>query len=158
MKAGEVIRALKEALSLNRPTIMRIYELADYPMSAERRDAILARPDKKIHEEASYDELGSLLDGLIAYRRGESLQRVADDEEVILENNLILKKLRIALQLKEEELKIIFALVDREIGSSLLRDIFRNPFHPKYRSCPDDILKDFLDGLSEFYYVGDDSE
>ncbi len=154
MKPNEVIKKLSLALSLNRDDIKKIFEAVEFEIDDDRLDAILSNPSSKRYQVASYEELGNFLDGLIAFKRGEIAKRPDEDEEVILDNNLILKKIRVALQLKEYEISIIFALVDREVSKSTIRDIFRNPNHPKFKRCSNAMLEDFLDGLDEFYFDG----
>jgi len=154
VKPNEVIKKLSLALSLNRDDIKKIFEAVEFEIDDDRLDAILSNPSSKRYQVASYEELGNFLDGLIAFKRGEIAKRPDEDEEVILDNNLILKKIRVALQLKEYEISIIFALVDREVSKSTIRDIFRNPNHPKFKRCSNAMLEDFLDGLDEFYFDG----
>ncbi len=150
MKPSEVIKSIKDALSLNRAQMLHIYELEEFPMSKERLDNILKNSSKKSSINATYEELGIFLDGLIQFKRGTPKKELEDD--VVLDNNLILKKLRVALNLKEHELMMIFELVDFDISKSTLKDIFRSPNHPKFKECSNTTLKAFLDGLNEFYY------
>jgi uncharacterized protein YehS (DUF1456 family) len=152
MKPSEIIQAIKEALSLNRAQIKHIYELEEFYIDDNRLNSILKNPSKKGAKNATYEELGVFLDGLISYKRGKSNTKANEDEEIILDNNLILKKLRIALNLKEFELALIFELVDYNISKSTLKDMFRSPNHPKLKECDNKTLKAFLDGLNEFYY------
>lgn len=62
-------------------------------------------------------------------------------------NNDILKKLRIALQLKDTDIIDILKLADFEITKSELSALFRNPDHRNYKECGDQILRNFLNGL-----------
>ncbi len=151
MKPSEVIKYIKEALNLNRTQILHIYQLEEFPMDKERLDRILKNSSKKDSINATYEELGVFLDGLIQYKRKES-KRDNQEDEVILDNNLIMKKLRAALNLKEYEIALIFELADFKISKSMIKDIFRAPNHPKYKEANDAILKAFLEGLIEFYY------
>ena len=63
--------------------------------------------------------------------------------------------LRIALELKEAETEIIFGLADVELSKQQLASLFRKEGHKNFRACSDELLMAFLDGLNEFYYVGD---
>jgi len=65
-------------------------------------------------------------------------------------NNDILKKLRIALDLKESDLFTIFELGEKPINKSLLSSFFRKSNHKNYRECNDDNLTAFLDGYIIF--------
>ena len=62
-------------------------------------------------------------------------------------NNDILKKLRVALQLKDDEIVKILALVDFKITTSELSALFRKEDHPNYKECGDQLLRNFLNGL-----------
>lgn len=64
-----------------------------------------------------------------------------------LTNNDIMKKLRIALQLRDDEIIHILSLADYQIGKSELGAIFRNEDHEKYMPCGDQLLRNFLNGL-----------
>jgi len=63
-------------------------------------------------------------------------------------NNVILKKLRIALNLKEEDLLEIFELADFEITKPQITAIFRKKGHRHYKECQDQMMKRFLVGLA----------
>lgn len=62
-------------------------------------------------------------------------------------NNDILKKLRVALQLRDDDIVHILELVDFRISKSELSAFFRKEGHPNYRECGDQILRNFLNGL-----------
>ncbi|WP_413511794.1 DUF1456 family protein [Myroides odoratus] len=62
-------------------------------------------------------------------------------------NNDILKKLRVALQLRDEQIVEILELVDFRISKGELGNFFRTEDHPKYMECGDQILRNFLNGL-----------
>ncbi len=62
-------------------------------------------------------------------------------------NNDILKKLRIALELKDTDIIEILRLADFEVSSPELSALFRNPENKNYRECGDQLLRRFLDGL-----------
>lgn len=62
-------------------------------------------------------------------------------------NNDILKKLRVALKLKNTDIIDILKLVDFRISESELGALFRKEDHPNYKECGDQILRNFLNGL-----------
>jgi uncharacterized protein YehS (DUF1456 family) len=62
-------------------------------------------------------------------------------------NNDILKKLRVALHLRNDEIVDILKLVDFKVTISELGALFRNEDHPKYKECGDQLLRNFLNGL-----------
>jgi uncharacterized protein YehS (DUF1456 family) len=62
-------------------------------------------------------------------------------------NNDIIKKLRVALQLKDDDIVKILSLVDFKITTTELSAIFRKEDHPNYKECGDQLLRNFLNGL-----------
>lgn len=64
-----------------------------------------------------------------------------------LTNNDILKKLRVALKLRDDEIVEILKLNDFKITKSELGAFFRKEDHPNYMECGDQLLRNFLDGL-----------
>ncbi len=65
----------------------------------------------------------------------------------MLSNNDILKKLRVALSLRNEDIVEILSLVDFEMSKGALGDLFRNEDHPGYVEAGDQVLRNFLNGL-----------
>lgn len=64
-----------------------------------------------------------------------------------MNNNDIFKKLRVALQLRDDQIVDILQLVDFRISKGELGNFFRDEKHPKYMDCGDQILRNFLNGL-----------
>lgn len=64
-----------------------------------------------------------------------------------MSNNDILKKLRVALSLRTEQIMEICDLVGFKVTKAELGDIFRNEDHPNFKQCGDQILRNFLNGL-----------
>ena len=64
-----------------------------------------------------------------------------------LTNNDILKKLRVALKMRDDDIVKVLSLVDFKISKSELGAFFRSENHPKYMDCQDQILRNFLNGL-----------
>lgn len=62
-------------------------------------------------------------------------------------NNDVLKKLRVALMLRDDDIVEILKLVDFKVTTSELGAFFRKEDHPKYMECGDQILRNFLNGL-----------
>ena len=156
MKINDILFKIKTALSLENRAICDAYALVGYEMSQERLKNILKKHQDKGYEEATYEELGLFLDGLVLLKRGESNTPQKDDEVVELTNNLILKKLRVALELKEPELVIVFALAEITITKRQIGSLFRKEGGKNFKPCSDELLMGFLEGLDEFYYDGEE--
>ena len=156
MKINDILFKIQKALSLENERILEAYSLVDYNMRAERLENILKRYQDKDYEEATYEELGLFLDGLVILKRGVSTKVQDDDEVVELTNNLILKKLRVAMELKEAELVILFALAEVVLTKRQIGALFRKEGSKNFKVCSDELLMAFLDGLDEFYYDGEE--
>lgn len=68
----------------------------------------------------------------------------------MLTNNDILKKLRVALELKDEDVVKILKLADYDITKSEVNALYRTPDHRNYKECGDQLLRNFLNGLIIF--------
>jgi uncharacterized protein YehS (DUF1456 family) len=64
-----------------------------------------------------------------------------------MDNNDVFKKLRVALQLRNDEIVEILKLVDFRISKSELGAFFRKEDHPNYKNCGDQVMRNFLNGL-----------
>lgn len=155
MNTNDILFKIKTALSLDNETMIEAYSLVGYEMKPEHLDHLLNRRQESDFELCSYEELGLFLDGLVLLKRGPSPKKADKNEVIKLTNNLILKKLRIALELKEAETEIIFGLGETELSKQQLSSLFRKEGHKNFRECSDELLIAFLNGLDEFYYVGD---
>ena len=62
-------------------------------------------------------------------------------------NNDILKKIRVALKLKDEDIIHILNLAGFSLSKSEVNALFRSEEHPNYVECGDQILRNFLNGL-----------
>jgi uncharacterized protein YehS (DUF1456 family) len=156
ISTNEILYRIKKALNLTTEEMLKAYSLEDYKMETSHLESLLKRRLDDGFVPASYEELGVFLDGLVTLKRGPSPKKTTSDEAVELTNNLILKKLRIALELKETETEIIFGLADVELSKQQLASLFRKEGHKNFKPCSDELLMAFLEGLDEFYYVGED--
>ena len=64
-----------------------------------------------------------------------------------MSNNDIMKKLRVALQLRDDDIIHILTLVDFRISKTELSAFFRSEDHPNFKPCGDQVLRNFLNGL-----------
>jgi uncharacterized protein YehS (DUF1456 family) len=155
ISTNEILYRIQKALNLTIEEILEAYKLADFSMNASHLQSLLKRRQDKDFMLCSYEELGVFLDGLVILKRGPSPKK-QDDEVIDLTNNLILKKLRIALELKEAETEIIFNLADITLTKQELKSLFRKEGHKNFKPCSDALLMAFLEGLDEFYYEGEE--
>lgn len=155
---NDILFKIKKALGLSNEEMLKAYTLENYDMTLQHLENLLKRRQDKGFEMCTFEELGVFLDGFVTLKRGPAPQKQNADEDMALTNNLILKKLRAALQLKEFEIGIIFELVDVELSKQQLSSLFRKEDHKNFKPCSDELLESFLDGLDEFYYDGNPLE
>ena len=155
ISTNEILYRIQKALKLSTEEVLEAYKLESYEMTSSHLESLLKRRNDKSFMLCSYEELGIFLDGLVTLKRGPSPKKNSD-EVVELTNNLILKKLRIALELKEAETEIIFGLADIELSKQQLASLFRKEGHKNFKVCSDELLMAFLEGLDEFYYTGEE--
>ena len=146
INTNEVLYRIQQALNLTAEEIIEAYKLEKYSMEASHLESLLKRRHDEGFMLCSYEELGVFLDGLVTLKRGPSPKKANDDEVIELTNNLILKKLRIAMELKEAETEIIFGLADVELSKQQLASLFRKEGHKNFKACPNELLMAFLEG------------
>jgi uncharacterized protein YehS (DUF1456 family) len=156
MKINDILFNIKKALSLSSSELIEAYALAEYIMNKERLENILKRRQDEGYQEATYEELGIFLDGLVLFKRGVNEKETTTDEVVDLTNNLIMKKLRVALELKEPELLIVFGLAEIHMSKRQIGSLFRKEGTKNFRPASDELLMAFIEGLDEFYYDGEE--
>ena len=155
ISTNEILYRIQKALNLSLEDMLEAYKLENYKMLEPHLKDLLKRRQETGFMLCSYEELGVFLDGLVALKRGPSPKKSNNDEAVELTNNLILKKLRIALELKEAETEIIFGLADIELTKQQLASLFRKETHKNFKPCSSELLMAFIEGLDEFYYTGE---
>jgi len=156
MQINDILFKLTTALSIDNENMIKAYALAEYEMTQDRLEHILKRRQDNGYEEATYEELGVFLDGLVLLKRGPSDKVANADEVVALTNNLILKKVRVAMELKEAEMVILFALAEVTLTKRQIGSLFRKEGGKNFKECSDELLMAFLEGLNEFYYDGEE--
>ncbi|MHB1677140.1 MAG: YehS family protein [Sulfuriferula sp.] len=143
---NDVLRSVRYALDLPDATIKDLIKLAGYEVDTASIALLLLKEEEADYLECADELLIAFLDGLITRKRG------ARDTPLVpikrLTNNIILKKIRIAFDLKETDLHEIITLADFKISRPELSAIFRNPDNKNYRQCGDQLLRYFLKGLS----------
>jgi len=155
INTNEILYRIQQAMNLTTEEMIEAYKLEAYNMETSHLESLLKRRNDIGFILCTYEELGLFLDGLVTLKRGPSPKKANNDEVIELTNNLILKKLRIALELKEAETEIIFGLADIELTKQQLASLFRKEGHKNFKACSDELLMAFLEGLDEYYYVGD---
>ena len=110
----------------------------------------LKKDDDPAYQECSDTQLAIFLNGLINNKRGKR-EGAQPKPEARLNNNIIFMKLKIALNLKAEDVLEILELAEFRLSKHELSAFFRKPGHKHYRECKDQILRNFLQGMQLKY-------
>jgi len=143
---NDILRRVRYTFDLKDSVMAEIFSLADFNVTSEQVTSWLKKEDDESFVELSDTELAVFLNGFINFKRGK---REGDQPkpEAKLSNNIVFQKLRIALNLKAEDIIEILQLVDFHLSKHELSAFFRKPENKHYRECKDQVLRNFLLGL-----------
>jgi len=147
---NDVLRSIRYMLDLSDIRVVEITKLADPEFPIEKADvqAFLRKDEDPDYAECSNAVLAHFLDGLIIYCRGRDESLPPRPVEKRVNNNVVLKKLRVAFELKDVDMHEIFDSAGFPISKPELTALFRQPGHNNYRVCGDQLLRNFLKGLT----------
>ena len=147
---NDVLRSIRYMLDLSDIKVVEITRLADPAFPLEKADvqAFLRKDEDPDFAACSDGVLAHFLDGLVIHCRGRNDSLPPRPVEKRITNNVVLKKLRVAFELKDVDMHEIFASAGFPISKPELSALFRQPGHANYRPCGDQLLRYFLKGLT----------
>ena len=149
MTNNDTLRRLRYALNLNNAQIAKIVARTGKETSTAEVDRWLKREDEDHGVDLSDATLCRFLDGLIIEKRGPRPDGSIPEPLEFLSNNEILKKLRIALELRDDAMNAVFERAEFVVTKAELGSFFRKEGHRHYRPCPEQVLRKFILGLSK---------
>ncbi len=155
MTNNDILRRVRYTFDLKDSVMTEIFSLADLNVTDEQVIRWLKKEDDESFVKLSDTELAIFLNGFINFKRGKREGEQPKPEEK-LSNNIVFQKLRIALNLKAEDILEILQLVDFRLSKHELSAFFRKPENKHYRECKDQILRNFLLGLQHQLRPGSD--
>ncbi len=150
MGNNDVLRRVRYIFDFSDITIIAIFALASYPVTRGQISDWLKKEVDPEFQACSDTQLAIFLNGLIIYRRGKK-EGPPPKPEPQLNNNIILRKLKIALDLKSDDILAIMDQASVRISKHELSALFRKSDHKHYRECKDQFLRNFLKGV-QFKY------
>ncbi len=147
---NDVLRSIRYMLDLGDGKVAEIAALADpaFVIGKDEVRGFLLKEDDADYLECSDAVLAHVLDGLIVHLRGRDDNQPPRPVERRISNNVVLKKLRVAFELKDVDLHAIFAAAGFPVAKPELSALFRQPGHKNFRRCGDQLLRNFLKGLT----------
>lgn len=146
MNNNDILRRLRYAFDLKDPALVKIFAAADHKVTREQVTNWLRKDDDKAFVAASDTELAIFLNGLINTRRGRR-EGPLPEPETRLSNNMILMKLKIALNLTSDDMLATLQAAGFCLSQHELSAFLRKPGNKHYRECKDQVLRNFLQGL-----------
>jgi len=151
MISNDILRRLRYALNFSDQTVIELFRLGGREVAPAELEGYLKKEEEAGFQICPQDALSCFLEGLILKNRGPREGGPVSGDSGRLTNNLVLKKLRIALELREEDMLKVFRLGDFSVSKSELTALFRKEGHKNYKPCGDQLVKKFLNGLTALY-------
>lgn len=146
MTNNDIFRLILNSFDFNDSAVIEIFSLADFNAAEEQVSAWLKKEDDEAFVKIGDTELALFLNGFITLKRGKRDGGQPKPEDH-LNNNMVFQKLRIALDLKAEDILDILQLVDFHLSKHELSAFFRKPNNKHYRECKDQTLQKFFLGI-----------
>lgn len=150
MENNKILRQLRYTFDFSDGKMANLFALGQLECSKKQIENWLKKEEELGFEVLTDRQLAVFLNGFIVHNRGkkEGPQPQPEDR---LNNNLILRKLKIALNLKDTDMLEILDLADFKLGKHELSAFFRKSSQDQYRECKDQVLRNFLFGLQLRY-------
>jgi len=143
-----ILRSLRYALKINDQKVSEIFALNGSSVDAGKVSDMLKKEGDDGFLLVDEKMIRDFLDGLIISKRGprEPGSKALPDQT--MNNNMVMKKIRIAFELKEEDMIKVIQDGGFVVSKAELTALFRKKGHKHYRECGDQLLRYFLKGLS----------
>ena len=152
MTNNDILRRLRYTFNFNDQKMISIFALADTTVTREEVSNWLKKEEDPAYINCPDVTLATFLNGLINEKRGKKEGPQPQPEKRIT-NNIILTKLKIALNLKAEDILELVKGAEFNFSKSELSAFFRKSDHKHYKVCKDQFLRNFIRGLDNKYHV-----
>lgn len=148
---NDYLRSIRYLLNVGDSKMIEIAKLSGISVPLDLMKAYLKQEEDEGFIQCDDETMAHILDGLVYLKRGKDESRAPAPFEFPTTNNVVLKKLKVAFELKEDDLHEILALAGFKIGRSELSAFLRKNGHVNYRECGDQVLRNFFKGLTIKY-------
>ena len=157
MTKNHILRRIRYILDLSDSKMMALFKSHDRVVTIEQLHAWFREDDHPKYKALNDVDLAIFLNALIEDKRGKK-DGVKPPVEKTLSNNNVFMKLKIALDLKSQDVLDILDLADFSISKHELSAFFRKPNHKHFRQCKDQVMRNFLMGLQLKYRPANDTD
>jgi len=147
MTHNDVLRSVRYLLNVSDATLADIIRLGHGEISRGELVAFLKKEDEDGYQACGDAVMAHFLNGLVIYKRGKDDSRPPQPVEVPVTNNTVLKKLRVAFELRDDDIIALLQRTGMSVSKTELSAFFRRPDHRNYRECGDQLLRYLLKGL-----------
>jgi len=147
---NDILRRLRYTFDFNDSKMIDIFKQAGQDVTREQISNWLKKDDDESYVSCGDIPFSTFLNGLIIERRGKQ-DRPTPEPDKKLTNNIVLRKLKIAFDMKNEDVLEFLSTNGLSISKHELSAFFRRTDHKHYRPCKDQILRNFLQGLQTKY-------
>jgi uncharacterized protein YehS (DUF1456 family) len=148
MTNNTVLRGVRYLMNVPDSKIQEITALAGGNIPDELLGGYLASEEEVGYVPCPDVTMARFLDGLILYKRGRDETRPLPPIVVPITNNIVLKKLRVAFELKDTDILSLIQKSALTLTKTELSAFFRQPDHRNYRECHDQYLRNLLKALN----------
>lgn len=148
MTNNDILRRIRYTFNFTNQQMVEIFKLGELEATEDQLLVWLKRDDDEGYKSCPDKALAHYLNGLIVFKRGKNGDKPMPVEEK-LNNNIIMRKLKIALNMQADAILEVLASVDFRLGKSELSAFFRKPGHKHYRECKDQVLRNYIAGLQK---------
>ncbi|MEW6991359.1 DUF1456 family protein [Colwelliaceae bacterium 6441] len=148
MTNNDVLRRIRYTFNLRDEKVVAIFAHVNCQVNEQQVQNWLKKDDDSEMVEIADVELANFLNGFIIEKRGKR-EGEQPKAETTLTKNLMLMKLKIALQLQNDDIVDLLAKTGFTLGKSELTAFFRKPDHKNYRHCKSQFLRNFLQALQD---------
>lgn len=146
MDNNDILRRTRYIFDFNDKKMMKLFRMGGNPTTREEMSDWLKKEDDLDFQSINDKYLSTFLNGFIISKRGARGEE-PPKPETRLNNNIILRKFKIALSMQDTDMLEILELTGIYISKHELSAFFRNPKQKQYRLCKDQVLRNFLRGL-----------
>ena len=146
MQNNDILRSLRYTFDFNDKKMIGVFGLGGLEVTRAQVSDWLKKEDQEGYKSIYDVQLAAFLNGFIITKRGAKDGETPVAEKK-LNNNIVLRKLKIALAMKDDDMLDMLSLAEFEISKHELSAFFRKPSQNQYRTCKDQIVRKFLFGV-----------
>lgn len=143
---NDILRRLRFTFDFSDDQMMALFKLADRDVTRAMVSSWMKKDNDSDYQVMRDIDLAVFLNGLIIDKRGKREGSEPKPEQK-LNNNIIFRKLKIALRLQYSDIQDIYKLVGKDVSEHEISAFFRKPGQNQYRVCQDQFLRNFIYGL-----------